>query len=154
MKRSKKLSNKLKSILIAFVTLITCVTCAQERSGYEVDVIYSPKRHVVPSNTTQTWKNQVKDSIVFFFESGFKNDNVTITVGSNKSISKITSNQVIQFAKFIPIAPVANGETVSIQINSGKIITLKPTDDIKFIALNFIDNKVVVQVLDDFAYYD
>lgn len=154
MKQLRKSNDRLRSLVLVCVVLFSGITCAQKGSDYSVDIIYSPKRHIVPSQVTQRWKNEVKDSIVLFFESGFKNDDVTITTEVNKTVSKLTSSEVTQFAKFIPIAPLRNQENFSIQINSGKVITLRPDNGVQFIAVNFVDNKVIIRALDDFPYYD
>ena len=140
---------------LAFVAVFfSCLACAQNGSSYEVDLRYSPKRHILPSRVTKKWEDQAKDSVVFFFESGFKDDSVTISVGSNKMVKKLTSDEVVQFAGFIPVTLIKNNELVSIQINSGRIVILTHMDGIKYIAVNIAGDKLRVEILDNFAYYD
>ena len=102
MKLSKKPTDMLKLFMFVSVFFL-CMTCSQKGSRYEVDLRYTPKRHILPSRVTKKWEDQVKDSVVFFFESGFRDDSVTISVGSNKIIKKLTSDEVVQFSGFTPI---------------------------------------------------
>lgn len=152
MKKLKEVSSIF--LLVILVNLISCNISAQKSNNYQVEIIYTPVRQVVPSSGTAKWKKQVGDSLVLFCESGFKNDNIRIAYKSRILAEKITSDEVTQFAKYFVIAPLSNEEIITLQINAGQMIKFTTKSDIRFVAINLVNNKVIIQVLEDFPYYD
>lgn len=144
----------MKKLILIAVILLACAKRQDSRADYEVEMIYSPERHVIPSSVTKKWKDQVKDSIVLFFESGFVNDEVRIVVNSRKIYVHLTSDEIIQFARFIPVASVTETAPIRVQINGGRILSITPNSGIRYVAINFHGNKIMAQVLDEFPYYD
>ncbi len=112
----------MKKLILIAVILLACAKRQDSRADYEVEVIYSPERHVIPSSVTRKWKDQVKDSIVLFFESGFANDEVKIVVNSKETQVRLTSDETIQFARYIPVARVTETGPIRVQINGGRTI--------------------------------
>lgn len=145
--------NDFRYSFLLTLLVIQFASCAQ-KNDYTAKVIYDPPRHIIPSRVTDKWKQQVGDSIIFFFEGGFLSDKLEISHGTKSVSISLNSNQVTQFAQYVAMpAPVDSISTVNFSINGGRTVSVKPGLH-RYFAVNYIRNEIVVQTLDDFPYYD
>lgn len=151
--RSRKNRTSLFCYLVLVLNALTLGSCVQ-RSNYDISVIYDPPRHINPSNLTNKWKREVGDSVVLFFESGFSNDQLEVYSGTKHVSTILKSDELFQFAKHIVLPPPDVLESnITFTINSGKVVMVQ-SNLYKYFSVNFKENTIVVEALDDFPYYD
>lgn len=140
-------------LLMAIMSYCFC-SCAQLRSEYEVEIRYSPIRHIIPSKTTEKSRKNYGDSVLVFFEEGFDKDYITVTDSITTVKDVITSNSSLGFARLVPLGRLNNTKTIQFSVNKGQTIAIDINMKHRYVAINFVKNKIIVEILDGFPYYD
>ena len=146
--------NKLVWFSIILI-LVSNLVLGQKKEDFDIEINYSTQKELIVTETSKAFERKYGDSVLVFFESGFDNNYVSVKVDNSTIISKsITTIEDLDFAYFYNIGCVKDITEFRIQIDDAKIIFIEPSMKHKYISINIMGDKVIVDFLNTIPYYD
>jgi hypothetical protein len=68
--------------------------------------------------------------------------------------SVITTHPATGLGTMIPMSPLKTVKNLELSINGGQLIIIHIETNYQYVSINFIDKKIIVEMLDNFPYYD
>lgn len=150
-KKGKKVAiNKILQTIL--VMLFSHGAIGQVPIIYDIQIIYSKK---VKVESTASENLQLSDSVLIYFEEGFKNNEVELFINNEHfTKEKIETYENLGAAKSFNLGAVKEIYKVEFRIDGGKMVLIEPDNFHRIIAVNLIGNKLKIQFYEQLPIYD